>query len=780
MDSVDGDPAISPVKHPSDNIEDANSNGSTIQHETEGDAVNSSRQHSTIHTNSSFSPRTNEMINEHNSTLNEKQRQDMIIVNRNAGKDYFCMKQKKSKANSKNVIIDPQECQYAECISTNVDLIRCNICQKFVCEVCNDVAVAKLKPIMNKCDTIYFLCKECNGMSQKEIEKVNEKSVPVDNDLITEGVSRVIASMEKAQKSLNDLVDDKDELIESQKAIIQGFRNNSNLDTTAADLKEVREIMAIKQAELSSCQVQLKTQEKLTASKVDLIENLKLMISQLNLSPSCTSSSKGEDNLTSEAESTSDKQDGENEDIPGMEECMLCLSGIAIHGVVLDGLLLWADTQRRTIASDLWKNEAEKHFTPEEITSAKNRLWEVCDENVIGKLVKRQGQSKQQSEIDDIANALEKLAEKKIMPVFVATSNMVMQTPKSSANIASFQNIEEMVDSAIKKRTDLSDKKHDRAISKTEFGNKKIEEVLKRLESLERNIKKPNMDGGNFAQANIPPVKPILWNPRTGASISRNQPNDGTNNMAGNIQRIPLQPPLTVNYQNHENQPNNGTNSMTENMQQIPPRAPPTLNNQDKRNHINNASIARESVPVANTTQFVPTWAEITQEGKKRDVSDNHQEPRSWRQKLHLLNGVAGEVTPGGSFSADIDIVAYNVSKSISSTDLRYWLSQNGLTIKDCKLLTTAEGARSLSYRITIDPKDYQKATTDASLWPYRVGVRLFKHFNNTRNDTERQRNNNVYSENTRHNDRRSGFQDNGRTAGSENDHRFNDRENRY
>ena len=64
MVSVEGglDPTISPVKHPSDNIDGANSNGNTIQHESKSDTVNSSRQHSplasTVLTNSSFSPRT--------------------------------------------------------------------------------------------------------------------------------------------------------------------------------------------------------------------------------------------------------------------------------------------------------------------------------------------------------------------------------------------------------------------------------------------------------------------------------------------------------------------------------------------------------------------------------------------------------------------------------------------------------------------------------------------------------------------------------------------------
>ena len=81
------------------------------------------------------------------------------------------------------------------------------------------------------------------------------------------------------------------------------------------------------------------------------------------------------------------------------------------------------------------------------------------------------------------------------------------------------------------------------------------------------------------------------------------------------------------------------------------------------------------------------------------------------------------------SLSADVDLVVYNVAKNVKPLDLCNWLSQKGLFVKDCKLLTTSDEARSLSYRITINPKDFDKATQDANLWPYGVGVRLYKNF---------------------------------------------------
>ena len=61
------------------------------------------------------------------------------------------------KASAKN-LTDVNKCDVPSCGSTNVDLIKCNKCSKFACEPCNNVQVAKLKPIMKKCNTVYFVC----------------------------------------------------------------------------------------------------------------------------------------------------------------------------------------------------------------------------------------------------------------------------------------------------------------------------------------------------------------------------------------------------------------------------------------------------------------------------------------------------------------------------------------------------------------------------------------------------------------------------------------------
>ena len=64
----------------------------------------------------------------------------------------FRIKPKKSgkKGNTTSLTtVDSLKCEFTECDIDNVDLIKCNVCEKGVCEDCNDVPVAKLKSIIN-------------------------------------------------------------------------------------------------------------------------------------------------------------------------------------------------------------------------------------------------------------------------------------------------------------------------------------------------------------------------------------------------------------------------------------------------------------------------------------------------------------------------------------------------------------------------------------------------------------------------------------------------------
>ena len=72
----------------------------------------------------------------------------------------------------------------------------------------------------------------------------------------------------------------------------------------------------------------------------------------------------------------------------------------------------------------------------------------------------------------------------------------------------------------------------------------------------------------------------------------------------------------------------------------------------------------------------------------------------------------------------------------MTSEDLRKFVSERGLNVKDCRLLTTSANAKTLSYKIIISSEDIDMATNNARIWPVGVGLRRFKHFNNQKTGT--------------------------------------------
>ena len=319
---------------------------------------------------------------------------------------------------------------------------------------------------------------------------------------------------------------------------------------------------------------------------------------------------------------------------------------------------------------------------------------------------------------------------------------MIMQTPPptvtcdktiSDVIYKGMKDLELSLEAKVNKQNELIKKNHDKVMSKTEVGHKKIEEVTKRLEKIER-----GKISSNPAVVMRPPQERVAV-----TSTSQNNPfHWNAFTPCNGVPRLQRHPTTTVNSVENQCLFSHNTNGIPHQhaVQPDTNRSPPTEKTW---------SDVAAGIFAPNTNTNPSIFDQGGQASRRQQLPNINTNPSmsdqggqaSWRQKLHILHGTAEHNSFGGSFSADIDIVAYNVAKHITSAELCSWLARNGLFVKDCKLLTTAEGARSLTYKITIDPKDYDRATNDVSLWPYRVGVRLFKTFirkSNIRDGDER------------------------------------------
>ncbi len=607
----------------------------------------------------------------------------------------------------------------------------------------------------------------------------------------------VIKSMEKAHDVMKKLVVERNELIENLKTVISNNKDDSELISTKEDLNEARRTIQLKEKELEEChantirvgeeskdKIPLKeqldemervknallkkiesqntillktelaydTQKELIESKCENIESLKIIIAQAKTSPSCLGS-KGDSviDLTSQSnwreESEEDgvgKMQNDFDKIPGFQESILCLSNIALHGMVANGLLLWIDVQRRTSTAKEWKENAVKHFTTEEITDAKNMLWDTCDESIIGKLTNRQGTSKEISEINDIERAINSLVEKEVMPLFIATTNMVMRTPQGLAisTQPALKDIEDTMEAVMNKNNAQNDKKHDKVISKSEQGNKRIDDMIKRLDSLEHNIRHGNSHPNPQTTTTYKPNENVTSSNTKNVKFHQRP---GATNVYGNSTDTLSQSQQQERIHTSRSWTADDPSRLWNPVGNINPNTRPTSDSSGLWNQAPHPSMVKQNViPRMNgKTNMQPpvsqkSWAQIVEENNtpNRKPAEN----ASWRKRQQVLVGTADEGNHGGCFSADAELVAHNVAKNITTADLCNWLSLRGLLVKDCTLLTTSEEARSLAFKVTIDPKDFDRATKDAALWPYGVGVRVYKNFNKNTKERENER----------------------------------------
>ena len=188
--------------------------------------------------------------------------------------------------------------------------------------------------------------------------------------------------------------------------------------------------LADKQLLLTKTELVVKTKDELLEAKQEIVENLRFRIGILQKEKK--NEKNGQSDLTSKTNSPVDEVKDASSCANGVDDACEFIKVYAKGGVIINGFLLWANIQRLTKPEKVWKDEAAASFLKTEITDAKESLWRVCGDKIAMPAKKRQGPSKSISEVDDIAKALKLLAEKESLPMFLATGDMVKETPISS------------------------------------------------------------------------------------------------------------------------------------------------------------------------------------------------------------------------------------------------------------------------------------------------------------------------------------------------------------
>ena len=451
-------------------------------------------------------------------------------------------------------------------------------------------------------------------------------------------------------------------------------------------------------------------------AKEEIIGNLKMIIEQLQ-KEICKQVTGDVNPILSNANVSSDQL------TPGVADCIDFLKCHANNGIILNGLLIGVWVQRRTTADNIWKSQAVKKFTSTEITASKDELWEIAVESVLGKIVKRQGTSKSITEINDICVAFNKLAENETLPMFIGTGEMILLTPVFNVDSEKIDNgiianrlkvLEESVSSMIEKFQGNTNSHTDDNMMTSSLAS--LEEAICRLipDSTDKSI------------------------------CSSLRDNQGV-----------------LNDMNNPEEKNNTLTTSAEKEKRILNRMEVSVDEKD--NVINGPSwteVVRGGRRTSSTLSKLHTPTALTNNSSASKNGENRSE--NWRQDLSLLTGTAVSNDRNMTLSPDVDLVAYGVAKNVTAlqlskfvqdrgvdlldctqltkfvqdrgvdlldcTQLTKFVQDRGVDLLDCTQLTKFEGTRSLAFKVTIKPNDFEKCM-NAEVWPYGVGLRRFKHF---------------------------------------------------
>ena len=124
----------------------------------------------------------------------------------------------------------------------------------------------------------------------------------------------------------------------------------------------------------------------------------------------------------------------------------------------------------------------------------------------------------------------------------------------------------------------------------------------------------------------------------------------------------------------------------------------------------------------------------LGQNGGQNDSNRGQQTGRrqssDWRNKLPNCVGTGTNT----QFAAPVDLFVYNVAKNASGEDIvKHMKDTKNLDIIECNRVSH-DDARTQIFRIKIKASDYETGLNPET-WPYRVRVRVFRHFRQRQED---------------------------------------------
>ena len=181
--------------------------------------------------------------------------------------DVFILKPKKGGRTTPKPFTET--CAISGCENTNTDLIKCNMCGNPICEDCSSVKFAKLRPVMNQCGTLYFICSCCDVL-------MREKDLDVYDQMKTQ-ISTLKEELECCERQNSKLSSDANE---SQKVRKACDRLTGENKAHAVKIDELQKTIMQKNQEHSGCKGQINNLSQKIKTLTDHQETLRLLLEE--------------------------------------------------------------------------------------------------------------------------------------------------------------------------------------------------------------------------------------------------------------------------------------------------------------------------------------------------------------------------------------------------------------------------------------------------------------------------------------------------------------------
>ena len=152
--------------------------------------------------------------------------------------------------------VPANECAISGCENANMDMIKCCMCGNLSCEDCSKVKVAKLRPLMSQCDSLYFTC-QCCALLIRDDSDVNvydvlkEKAQTLEEELDTQEkenkkLSQQVKMMEDRHDTLQRLLDERESTLQETETKLVSLEQNAKVESGPATSDTIMEEMISK------------------------------------------------------------------------------------------------------------------------------------------------------------------------------------------------------------------------------------------------------------------------------------------------------------------------------------------------------------------------------------------------------------------------------------------------------------------------------------------------------------------------------------------------------